>query len=134
MLEHALEQRGHARFRARQVFEWIYRRGATCVDGMTNLPRQLRELLASEFTLATPAVTWPTPAGIVYGTPLGAAQLDATAAVPGTFAYAPAAGAFLDAGAEAPTLLFTPDDGPVTMNSARLAGGISMSCCVMMVP
>ena len=31
---------------------------------------------------ATPAITWPTPSGIVYGTGLGPAQLDATASVP----------------------------------------------------
>ena len=41
---------------------------------------------------ATPVVTWPTPAAIVYGTPLSGPQLDATASVPGTFVYSPAAG------------------------------------------
>ena len=47
---------------------------------------------------ATPTVTWANPADITYGTPLGAAQLDATASVPGTFIYAPAAGTVLNAG------------------------------------
>ena len=55
-LEDTLERKGHARFRARQIFDWIYRRGATHVDEMTNLPRKLRELLAADFTLATPIV------------------------------------------------------------------------------
>ncbi|MDB5076917.1 MAG: hypothetical protein JWO42_3096, partial [Chloroflexi bacterium] len=68
---------------------------------------------------ATPQVSWPSPADISYGTPLGAAQLAATAAVPGSFAYAPLAGAVLPAGASQPlTVTFTPVDAtnylPVT--------------------
>ena len=47
---------------------------------------------------ATPRITWSTPTSIVFGTPLGNAQLDAAAKVPGTFTYAPAAGAILNAG------------------------------------
>jgi hypothetical protein len=47
---------------------------------------------------ATPIVTWSDPAGITYGTALGAAQLDAAASVPGTFAYTPAAGTVLNVG------------------------------------
>ena len=43
-------------------------------------------------------ITWANPAGIVYGTALGSAQLDATASVPGTFTYSPAAGTVLHAG------------------------------------
>src|SRR6185436_8034757 len=46
---------------------------------------------------ATPVLTWPTPADIVYGTALGAAQLNATSSVPGTFVYTPAAGIVLNA-------------------------------------
>ena len=34
--------RGIERFRARQIFRWIYRRGVTDVDAMTDLPRELR--------------------------------------------------------------------------------------------
>ena len=41
---------------------------------------------------ATPVITWATPADITYGTALSATQLNATASVPGTFAYTPAAG------------------------------------------
>ena len=33
---------------------------------------------------ATPVITWPTPADIVYGTALSAAQLNATTTVPGS--------------------------------------------------
>src|SRR6185436_6608226 len=48
---------------------------------------------------ATPVVSWTTPADITYGTALGATQLNATATVPGTFAYTPAAGTVLSVGA-----------------------------------
>ncbi len=60
---------------------------------------------------AIPQVTWSAPAPIVYGTPLGTAELDATANVPGTFSYSPAGGTILDAGSD-PTLLvtFTPQN------------------------
>jgi hypothetical protein len=60
---------------------------------------------------ATPSVSWQAPASITYGTPLGAAQLDATANVPGTFTYTPAAGTILTAGSAQPlSVLFTPTD------------------------
>ena len=51
---------------------------------------------------ATPAITWPTPAPITYGTALSGTQLNATApdGVAGTFVYAPASGAVLGAGAD----------------------------------
>jgi hypothetical protein len=59
----------------------------------------------------TPAVAWADPADIAAGTPLGAAQLDATASVPGTFAYTPPAGTILNAGAsQALVVTFTPAD------------------------
>ena len=59
---------------------------------------------------ATPTIAWPTPASIAVGTPLGAAQLDATASVAGTFAYTPAAGTVLAAGNQTLTAVFTPAD------------------------
>jgi hypothetical protein len=59
---------------------------------------------------ATPLVTWPTPADITYGTALSAAQLNATASVPGTFVYAPAAGTLLDSGTHSLSAAFTPED------------------------
>jgi 23S rRNA (adenine2503-C2)-methyltransferase len=55
-LEAALERRGHERFRARQIFRWIYRRGTTDVLAMTDLSRALRESLAGEFALTTPQI------------------------------------------------------------------------------
>ena len=60
---------------------------------------------------ATPTITWAGPASIVYGTPLSAAQLDATANVPGTFTYSPTLGTVLKAGrGQALSVSFTPDD------------------------
>lgn len=60
---------------------------------------------------ATAVLDWPLPQTIVYGTPLGQAQLNATANVPGTFTYSPAAGTVLNAGAaHVLTARFTPAD------------------------
>jgi len=55
-LETALEQRGHKRFHARQIFQWIYRRGVSDVAAMTDLSRDLRAALAAEFAVTTPQV------------------------------------------------------------------------------
>ena len=46
---------------------------------------------------AQPSVSW-TPAPAVYGTPLGGAQLNASASVPGTWSYSRPAGTVLHAG------------------------------------
>ncbi len=46
-----------------------------------------------------PAVTWPRPANITYGTALSARQLNATSRLPGKLRYAPGAGTLLPAGA-----------------------------------
>jgi hypothetical protein len=59
---------------------------------------------------ATPSIVWATPAAIVYGTPLSATQLDATASAAGAFSYSPAAGATLSAGQQTLTASFTPTD------------------------
>ena len=55
-LEAALEARGLPRFRARQIFRWIHHRGVTTVAEMTDLPKELRATLESDFSLATPAI------------------------------------------------------------------------------
>jgi len=57
---------------------------------------------------ASPAITWPTPAAITYGTALGGAQLDASSTVAGTFKYSPGAGAVLAAGSQTLSVVFTP--------------------------
>jgi YD repeat-containing protein len=71
----------------------------------------------------TPEVDWINPAPIVYGTPLSAVQLNATANVPGTFVYAPPAGTILDAGYQTLAVTFTPGDAsiaPITRNAVLL--------------
>jgi hypothetical protein len=60
---------------------------------------------------ATPVITWPNPADIIDGTALTSAQLNATANVPGTFAYSPAAGTVLAVGQhQSLGVIFTPTD------------------------
>lgn len=58
----------------------------------------------------SPAIAWYSPASIVYGTPLGPDQLDASANVPGVMTYSPAPGTILGAGAHTLTVTFTPED------------------------
>ena len=55
-LEVALDARGHQRFHARQIFRWMYRRGVTDVEAMTDLSLELRAALARDFTLTTPSL------------------------------------------------------------------------------
>jgi PKD repeat protein len=55
-----------------------------------------------------PVITWGNPAAITYGTALTSSQLNATANVPGSFAYTPANGTVLYAGTNALSVLFTP--------------------------
>ena len=64
---------------------------------------------------APTTLTWPTPAGVLYGPALSGTQLDATAtyngvAVPGTFVYAPAAGTIPNTGTDTLSGTFTPTD------------------------
>ncbi len=72
---------------------------------------------------AAPTISWPTPAPITYGTPLGAGQLDATSSVPGTFTYSPAAGAVLPAGVQTLSVSFTPSD---TTNYTSAAASVKL--------
>jgi len=58
----------------------------------------------------TPVISWPSPAAIPFGTPLGSSELDATASVPGTFTYVPAAGTVLAGGTRSLDVTFTPVD------------------------
>ena len=59
---------------------------------------------------ATPTITWGNPAAINYGTTLSGTQLNATASVPGTFAYTPAAGSTPATGSDTLSVTFTPTD------------------------
>src|SRR5580693_6660295 len=44
------------RFRARQVYDAVYRQRVTGLDSITNLPKPLREKLQGEVALGLPAV------------------------------------------------------------------------------
>ena len=55
-LEHELAGAGQKPFRARQVWHWIYYRGARDFAAMSTLAKPLRSLLAERFTLERPAV------------------------------------------------------------------------------
>jgi PKD repeat protein len=61
-------------------------------------------------SMIAPVVTWTNPAAITYGTALSSTQLDATANVPGSSAYAPASGTELSAGTNTLSDTFTPTD------------------------
>ena len=69
----------------------------------------------------TPHVTWPAPADITYGTPLGGGQLNATADVPGTFTYSPPAGTVLGAGAQPLSVTFHPSDATTYSDATSAA-------------
>jgi 23S rRNA (adenine2503-C2)-methyltransferase len=55
-LEAALDARRVPRFHARQLYRWIYKRGVTEFDRMTDLSRGLRAQLPAEFSISTPRV------------------------------------------------------------------------------
>jgi len=57
-----------------------------------------------------PVIAWPVPEPITYGARLNATQLDASASMPGTYAYAPAAGYVLPVGTHTLWVTFTPSD------------------------
>ncbi|HEV2487741.1 MAG TPA: AAA family ATPase [Terracidiphilus sp.] len=70
---------------------------------------------------ALPNVTWATPASIIYGTPLGAAQLNASASVQGTFAYTPSEGYVLPVGTHTLWVTFTPAGGLIVQSAVSIA-------------
>jgi hypothetical protein len=70
---------------------------------------------------ATPVITWATPAAITYGTPLGAAQLNATANVLGTFSYTPKSGSIENVGTDTLNVTFTPTSANYKSATATVA-------------
>ncbi|UOE92887.1 23S rRNA (adenine(2503)-C(2))-methyltransferase RlmN [Alkalihalobacillus sp. LMS39] len=52
-LEQWLVDEGEPKFRAAQIYDWLYKKRVTQVDDMTNLSNQLREKLTQAFTLTT---------------------------------------------------------------------------------
>jgi YVTN family beta-propeller protein len=78
---------------------------------LANLVAYLRQLDSKAIPAPSAVVTWNNPGAITYGAPLSAAQLNATAIVPGNFAYTPAVGTILNAGpAQTLSVTFTPSD------------------------
>ena len=86
-------------------------------------------------TKATPVVSWGSPAAIVQGTALSGTQLNATANVPGTFSYTPAAGSVPATGVQTLKVSFTPTDAvdyavatgsvALTVNAAAAAPAVT---------
>jgi 23S rRNA (adenine2503-C2)-methyltransferase len=48
-----LASKGEKPFRAKQIYEWLWSKGITDVDAMSNLSLSLRQMLKSDFTLHT---------------------------------------------------------------------------------
>ncbi len=82
-----------------------------------------------------PTIMWPTPLPIIYGTALGATQLDASSALAGSFSYSPAAGTVLTVGQQTLTATFTPNDttdyttgtAMVTLNVNPVTPGLTLT-------
>ena len=53
-LEQALDAMGHPRFHARQLFQWVHKRGVVDFGEMTDLGRDLRGSLAGAFRISIP--------------------------------------------------------------------------------
>ena len=69
----------------------------------------------------TPVLTWAAPAAITYGTALSSMQLDASADVPGAFAYTPSLGTMLNSGlGQMLSATFTPSD-----STDYVSGGVA---------
>ena len=48
-----MAEQGQPRYRAAQIWQWIFEKRATTFEQMTDLPKSLRERLAGEFVLWT---------------------------------------------------------------------------------
>src|SRR5207245_6490242 len=71
---------------------------------------------------AATTVVWSTPAAITYGTPLSAAQLNATVtpSAAGAFLYTPQLGAVVNGGSQTLSVQFTPTDSNYAPSSASV--------------
>jgi outer membrane protein OmpA-like peptidoglycan-associated protein len=84
--------------------------------------------------LAKAKITWANPAAIVEGAALGATQLNATASVPGTFIYAPAAGTVLLVGKNTIKVTFTPAETRLSAVSAEVSIDVTAKPSVVVPP
>jgi len=55
-LESFVQSLGHKKFHARQIYNWIWKRGVTDFNEMTNLSRELRTALAGQAVVSLPEV------------------------------------------------------------------------------
>ncbi|SVE59945.1 uncharacterized protein METZ01_LOCUS512799, partial [marine metagenome] len=55
-LEKELVKLGEPEYRAKQIWHWLYHRGAKTFDDMTTLPKGLRELLLTNCTIQRPKI------------------------------------------------------------------------------
>jgi hypothetical protein len=78
----------------------------------------------------TPSITWNAPAAITYGAALSSTQLNATANVPETFVYSPAAGTVLKAGTQTLSVVFTLTEIDLFFGDSNAAafGGAGRPC------
>jgi 23S rRNA (adenine2503-C2)-methyltransferase len=61
-LEKWMEDHGAERYRGRQVWKWLYQKGAVSFEEMTDLPASLREKLAGHFCIRLPQLLKKTEA------------------------------------------------------------------------
>lgn len=50
-LETLMKEWGEPKFRAKQVYEWLWQKHAASIDDMSNLPKNLREKLNADYTI-----------------------------------------------------------------------------------
>lgn len=55
-LQSYLEERGEKKFRAKQIYEWLWQKHAASFEDMTNLSKALRERLSADFDLQHVAI------------------------------------------------------------------------------
>ena len=55
-LEESIKAEGLPAFRARQIWRWVWRHGATRFDDMTDLAKPVRETLSQRFTVSRPRI------------------------------------------------------------------------------
>jgi len=60
-LEDLAESIGAPRYRGRQIASWIYGKGATDIESMSDLPREFRAALGARATVAVPEIERRTP-------------------------------------------------------------------------
>ncbi|MBT1076631.1 beta strand repeat-containing protein, partial [Geobacter grbiciae] len=83
---------------------------------------------------ATPVITWATPSPVTVGTVLSSTQFNATANVPGTFTYTPAAGTALNTvGSVTLSVTFTPTD-TVNYNTATASVILTVNAVTKQTP